>query len=33
MKTDWKEGNTITYEGEYEGKTYQDKGVVKKFRP
>ena len=33
MKTDWKEGNTITYEGEYEGKTYQDNGVVKKFRP
>jgi uncharacterized protein YndB with AHSA1/START domain len=33
MKTDWKEGSTISYEGEYEGKTYQDKGVVKKFRP
>jgi len=33
MKTNWKEGSPITYEGEYEGKTYQDKGIVKKFRP
>ena len=33
MKTNWKEGSSISYEGEYEGKTYQDKGVVKKFSP
>lgn len=31
MKTNWKEGSPITYEGVYEGKTYQDKGTVKKY--
>jgi uncharacterized protein YndB with AHSA1/START domain len=33
MKTDWKEESPITYEGEYEGKKYQDKGIVKKYLP
>ena len=33
MKTDWKEGSPITYEGEYQGKTYLDKGVVNKYKP
>jgi uncharacterized protein YndB with AHSA1/START domain len=33
MKTNWKVGSPITYEGEYEGKTYKDKGIVKKFSP
>jgi uncharacterized protein YndB with AHSA1/START domain len=28
--TDWKEGSSITYSGEYEGKKYRDKGVIKK---
>ena len=32
-KSDWKEGSTITYEGEYEGKAYKDKGVIKKLEP
>lgn len=27
-KTDWKPGHPITFEGEYEGKTYKDKGTV-----
>ncbi|HMC84862.1 MAG TPA: SRPBCC family protein [Chitinophagaceae bacterium] len=31
VKTDWKEGSPITYEGEYNGKTYKDKGVIKKI--
>jgi uncharacterized protein YndB with AHSA1/START domain len=33
MKTDWKEGSPITYEGEYQGKTYLDKGGVNKYKP
>ncbi|MES2680854.1 MAG: SRPBCC domain-containing protein [Bacteroidota bacterium] len=33
VKTDWKEGSTITYEGEYEGKSYKDKGKIIKFEP
>lgn len=31
--TDWKEGSTINYNGEYEGKKYHDKGVIKKIEP
>ena len=31
VSTDWKEGSTITYNGEYEGKKYHDKGVIKKI--
>ncbi|HEX6333874.1 MAG TPA: SRPBCC family protein [Flavisolibacter sp.] len=30
---DWKEGSPITYEGEYQGQRYRDKGVIKKIRP
>jgi uncharacterized protein YndB with AHSA1/START domain len=33
VKTDWKEGSPITYEGEYNGKTYKDKGMIKKIEP
>lgn len=32
-KSDWKEGSAISYEGEYEGKAYKDKGVIKKLEP
>jgi len=32
-KTDWKVGSPITFEGEYEGKKYQDKGTIKEFEP
>jgi uncharacterized protein YndB with AHSA1/START domain len=28
--TDWKEGSPISFEGEYEGQTYKDKGNVLK---
>ncbi len=31
VTSDWKEGSTITYEGEHEGKKYHDKGVIKKL--
>lgn len=27
--TDWKVGSPITFQGEYEGQQYQDKGIVK----
>jgi len=26
--TDWKKGSSITYSGEWEGKSYEDKGVI-----
>ncbi len=31
--TDWKVGSKITFQGEYEGKTYSDGGHVKAFVP
>ena len=33
VTTDWHEGSPITYEGEYNGKKYKDKGVIKKVEP
>ncbi|MEP7277672.1 MAG: SRPBCC family protein, partial [Bacteroidota bacterium] len=33
VQTDWKEGSPITYEGEYNGKSYRDKGVIQKIEP
>jgi uncharacterized protein YndB with AHSA1/START domain len=33
VTTDWREGSPITYEGEYKGKSYKDKGIVKKVEP
>ena len=30
VRSDWKEGSTITWSGVWEGKPYQDKGVVLK---
>ena len=33
VSTDWKEGSTITYSGEYEGKKYHDKGIIKRIKP
>jgi uncharacterized protein YndB with AHSA1/START domain len=33
LKTDWKEGSPIRYTGEYNGKPYEEKGVVKKVEP
>lgn len=31
--TTWEVGSPIRWTGEYKGKTYEDKGVVKKFDP
>src|ERR1700761_4848904 len=33
VSTDWKEGSIINYTGEYEGKKYADKGIIKKIEP
>ncbi|MDQ6904072.1 MAG: SRPBCC domain-containing protein, partial [Bacteroidota bacterium] len=33
VSTDWKEGSPITYKGNYNGKDYQDKGIIKKIEP
>lgn len=33
VSSDWKEGCTITYTGEYAGKKYHDKGIIKKIEP
>ena len=33
VSSDWNEGSTITYTGEYEGKKYHDKGIIKKIEP
>ena len=31
VDSDWKEGSPITYSGEWKGKVYQDKGIIKKI--
>jgi uncharacterized protein YndB with AHSA1/START domain len=31
--TDWKVGSDIAFEGDYQGQTYKDKGVVKENKP
>jgi len=31
--TDWKVGSPIFFRGEWEGKTYEDKGIVLSFNP
>ena len=32
-ETDWKEGSPIVHRGKFEGKPYEDKGIVKEFEP
>jgi uncharacterized protein YndB with AHSA1/START domain len=32
-KSDWKKGSPITYSGEWQGKPYEDKGVIKEIIP
>jgi uncharacterized protein YndB with AHSA1/START domain len=29
--TDWKVGSKVVFQGEYEGKTYKDGGIIKEF--
>jgi len=31
--SDWKEGSSLIFKGEWEGKTYQDKGTISKITP
>ena len=31
--SDWKEGSKITWKGEWEGKTYEDKGKILRLEP
>lgn len=33
VSTDWKVGSPITYQGNYNGKDYHDKGFIKKIEP
>jgi uncharacterized protein YndB with AHSA1/START domain len=33
MKSDWKEGGPVTWKGEWQGRKYEDKGVIKQFTP
>ena len=33
VQSDWKEGNAITWKGEWQGKAYEDKGVILKLQP
>ena len=31
--SDWKVGSSIIYKGEWQGKPYEDKGIILKFKP
>ncbi|SRR6266404_5752020 len=31
--SEWKVGSSITYKGEWQGKSYEDKGVILEFEP
>ena len=33
VKTDWKVGHPITWEGEFKGKSYRDKGEIRTLEP
>lgn len=33
VTTDWKKGSPIIYKGEWEGETYEDKGVIQYIEP
>ena len=33
VKSDWKVGSPITYKGEWEGKSYEDKGEILQIEP
>ena len=33
VTSDWKEGSPITWKGEWKGKVYEDKGVIKSVKP
>jgi uncharacterized protein YndB with AHSA1/START domain len=31
--SDWKEGSPIVWKGEWQGRKYEDKGVIRQFKP
>jgi uncharacterized protein YndB with AHSA1/START domain len=31
--SDWREGSPITWKGEWQGRSYEDKGVIKRLEP
>ena len=31
--SDWKEGSKIAWKGEWNGKSYEDKGIILQFKP
>lgn len=33
VTSDWNEGSAISYDGEWEGTKYHDKGIIKKIEP
>ncbi|HEU5289107.1 MAG TPA: SRPBCC domain-containing protein [Cyclobacteriaceae bacterium] len=33
VTSDWKAGSSITWKGEWQGKTYEDKGVIRQIEP
>lgn len=33
VASDWKEGSQITWKGEWEGRRYEDKGVIRQSKP
>jgi len=33
VASEWKEGSPITWKGEWQGRAYEDKGVILKMRP
>jgi uncharacterized protein YndB with AHSA1/START domain len=33
VESDWQEGSPITWKGEWQGKAYEDKGVIRKAEP
>src|SRR5687767_14694031 len=33
VTSNWKEGSPITWKGEWQGRAYEDKGVILQFKP
>lgn len=33
VTSNWKEGSSITWKGEWQGKTYEDKGIIRQIKP
>ena len=33
VESDWKEGSAIRWKGEWQGKAYEDKGVIRRIEP